>query len=450
MRDGRGTAILRSTAGAFTTLGLAMLLIAMVVVPATPAFAAEPLLDTLRQCDAAEEQTNWSWTASSSDPSPDGGTADGAVRVIAERDVNGVINRFTIATGEFNDANGYQMSGVFNPWQNNIYWRIVVEVEQFNDGSGVDSSVASDWTWISHCKDGTTSSTAPTTTTSIPVTQSADVTAACVLDDGVATYPITVTVNGEEGATGTVSINGADTPYTIDATGTFEVTAEGMAGTNTVVVTDDEAGEILNQDLVLEDCTPPTTTIPVTQSATVDGSCELEGETAVYPITVTVNGEEGATGTVSINGVDTPYTIDATGTVVVTGDGAAGDNTVTVTDDEVGIILNEVLVLEDCTPATTTTPTTTPTTTTPSTTPSTTEPSTTTEASTTTQASTTTTEASSNTGSPPVSVLPTEVDQTELPQTGIDNGPLAGIGLAFLLGGAGLLLTLRRQEAISS
>ena len=49
-----------------------------------------------------------------------------------------------------------------------------------------------------------------------------------------------------------------------------------------------------------------------------------------------------------------------------------------------------------------------------------------------------------------MSVLPTVIDQTELPQTGIDNGPLAAMGIAMLLGGAGLLIAVRRQEGMAS
>lgn len=434
MLQGRGIAAIRGTAGVMTTLGVVFVLIAFVIVPAGPVLAADPLLETSIRCD--DEVNTISWTASSSDPSPDGGTADGAVRVVAQRDLSGVITSFTIATGEFNDANGYSMSGDFQPWINRIDWRIIVEVDAFNDGSGVDSVVEGDWIYVPHCKDGTTSTTEGTTTTSTPVTESAEVTAACVLDNGVATYPITVTVTGEEAATGTVTINGVDTAYVIDADGSIEVTADGVAGVNTVVVTDDVAGELLNEELVLEDCTPPTTTIPVTLSASAEGGCVLDGDIATYPIVVIINGDAGATGTVTVNGVDTPYVIDAGGTASIDASGMAGDNTVVVTDDQVGVIFNQVLAFEDCSPPTTTTTETT---------------ATTIETTTTTVAeTTTTTDSSSGNGTTPVSVLPTEIDQTELPQTGIDNGPLAGIGMALVLGGAGMLIAIRRQESLSS
>ena len=93
--------------------------------------------------------------------------------------------------------------------------------------------------------------------------------------------------------------------------------------------------------------------------ATVNGQCVVEGDAASWPITVTINGAEGLTGTVVINGVTTPYTIDGTGQVVIAQNGMAGVNPVTVVDDLVGQLLAEDLILEDCTPPTTTTTTTT-------------------------------------------------------------------------------------------
>ena len=247
------------------------------------------------------------------------------------------------------------MSGDFSPWINRIPWRIIVEVEIFDDGSGANSVLEGEWIDVPHCKSGTTSTTEPATTTTVPVTQSAEVSAACVLDGDTATYPITVTVNGEEGATGTVTINGVDTAYVIDADRSIEVNANGAPGDNTVVVTDDEAGEILNQVLALEDCTPATTTTTQPTTTTTAPTTTTQGTTTTTQATTTI-----------------------------------------------------------------TTPT------------------------------TTTTESSSQTSTPPVSVLPTDLDQTELPQTGIDNGPLAGVGIGLVLTGAGLLVATRREEGLSS
>ena len=104
MFSGRGNAVvIRSTAGAITSLGLVLLLIAFIVVPAGPVLAAAPELVTSITCEGSTNTIHW--TASSSDPSPGGGTADGAVRIIAQRDFEGQITSFLIETGEFNAAN---------------------------------------------------------------------------------------------------------------------------------------------------------------------------------------------------------------------------------------------------------------------------------------------------------------------------------------------------------
>ena len=81
----------------------------------------------------------------------------------------------------------------------------------------------------------------------------------------------------------------------------------------------------------------------------------MDGDSATFPITVTVTGDEGATGTVTINGADLAYTIDADGEVIIAAEGVAGDNTVEVVDDVFGSILSEVLNIPDCSPGTTTT-----------------------------------------------------------------------------------------------
>ena len=337
--NGRGMTI-RTTAGAMTSLGLVMVMIALLVgVGATAAFAAQPLVEATVDC--SDDTNTVLWSASSSDPSSDGGTADGAVTVIGEFQINGLDRRTTFGVGEFNDGNGWSMSGEFAPADHsNFFYRVIVEVDAFNDGSGVNSMVSTDWVWVNQCKNGTTSTTAPTTTTTAPVTIEAEVSASCVLENEVATWPITVTVTGDEGAMGTVSINGDATPYVIDADGTLEVNGNGTPGTNTVVVTDDVAGEILNEDLELADCTPTTTT---------------EATTTTTQVTTTTDPGE----------------------------------------------------------------------------------------------TTTTTKASSDGSSTDVSVLPEEIDQQDLPQTGLDNGPLAGIGFGFILIGAGLLVATRRDEGLT-
>ena len=90
--------------------------------------------------------------------------------------------------------------------------------------------------------------------------------------------------------------------------------------------------------------------------------------------------------------------------------------------------------------------TTEPTTTTTEGTTTTTEGTTTTSEATTITEVTTTTDPSNKTNTPPVSALPTQIDQTELPQTGIENGALTAIGFAMVIGGAGLLIATRAKE----
>ena len=338
---------MRSAAGVVTSLGLVMLLIALIVVPATPVFAATPTLDVTNACDGDDNLVVF-WTTTSTNQTPDGGTADGAVTVTESLDYNGSITD-TVVVGEYNDGNGYEMSGsfialdgTFVPGVSGGFVKVTVEVDGFNDGTGQSSVVMSSWIRVNRCKNGTTTTASPTTTTA-PVTLSASVTAACVLDNGIATYPITVTVSGDEGATGVVTINGVATAYAIGASGEAVVLANGVEGNNTVEVVDDVFGSILSDVIALQDCGETTTTTEATTTTTEA-------------------------------------------------------------------------------PTTTTDP----------------------------AESTTTSEASSTDGTPPVSVLPTEIDQTELPQTGIDNGPLAAMGVTMLLGGAGLLIAARRQEALGS
>lgn len=66
-------------------------------------------------------------------------------------------------------------------------------------------------------------------------------------------------------------------------------------------------------------------------------------------------------------------------------------------------------------------------------------------ATTTTDGATTTSESSSNTGTPPVSVLPTEIDQTELPLTGIGDGWTAALGAVLVIIGAGILVFIEHE-----
>ena len=398
MKNGRGTAILRSTAGVVTSLGMVLLLIAVIVVPAVPVLAATPTLEVTTEC-ADNDDHIVNWVTTSSNPTPDGGTADGGVTITQTVDYQGVVTESTVV-GEYNAGNGYTLAGSFEGLDHHFvpglppaFVMVTVEVDQFNDGTGVGSVVMSSSIRIDMCKSGTTTSGATTTTTAVTIT--ASVTAACVLENDVATFPITVTVTGDEGASGTVTVNGVDYPYTIDASGEVVIATDGVAGDNTVDVVDDSFGSILSEVLNIPDCSPGTTptTDPGDTTPTTD------------PGDTTPTTDPGDTTPTTDPGDTTPTT-------------DPGDTTPTTDPGD-------------------TTPTTDPGDTTPTTDPGDTTP-------------TTTEDSSSITETPPVSVLPTEIDQTELPQTGIDNGPLAALGLTMLIGGAGLLVAVRRNEALES
>ena len=128
--------MLRSTAGAITSLGLVLLLIALVVVPAAPVLAATPTLDVSTACDGNDHVVYW--TTTSTDPTSDGGTADGAVTVTESLDYFGSITE-TVIVGEYNAGNGYQMSGSFIGLDEVItapvggaWVKVTVEVDGFN------------------------------------------------------------------------------------------------------------------------------------------------------------------------------------------------------------------------------------------------------------------------------------------------------------------------------
>ena len=76
---------------------------------------------------------------------------------------------------------------------------------------------------------------------------------------------------------------------------------------------------------------------------------------------------------------------------------------------------------------------------------STTQPATTQPTTTTGPTTTPTSGGPTEDSSPVVSVLPIEIDQTELPQTGISNGWTAALGGLLLVAGVGLILGIERQ-----
>ena len=95
------------------------------------------------------------------------------------------------------------------------------------------------------------------------------------------------------GFTGRVVINGVPTPYTIDGSSQVVVAQEGMAGVNPVTVVDDLIGQLLAEDLFLEDCTPPPTTTTTTTSTTTTNTTTT---TTTVPVTTTTAAVLPATG----------------------------------------------------------------------------------------------------------------------------------------------------------
>jgi LPXTG-motif cell wall-anchored protein len=374
----------RQTAGVMTALGLIILMVAFLVsVPAIAAAPNEPEVTASASCGLHRTWINW--TANSG-----GGleTAVGSVSVVIVSDDGTTAE---IGRGEFTAANGYAFTSRYRVPRaiENMTAHLVVTAEQgFVDGSGIGATAQTAEFFVPHCKDGTTSTSAATTTTT-------------------------------------------------GATTTTEPTT--------------------------------TTTLPAGESATASGACEVTVDGVSYPIEVVITGASGATGTVTINGSDIGYTIDADGEVTVTAQGAAGSNTVVVVDDVSGLLLDDTIVIEECGTTTTTQPTTTttqptttttqPTTTTTQATTTTTEAVTTTSApettstsvaATTSQATTATTGGgTSESTAPPVSVLPAQVDQGgTLPDTGIANGSLALVGAMLIVTGAGLLVLTNRKTGI--
>lgn len=369
-----GAMRLRQMAGVMTALGLVILMIAfLVAVPAGPALADEPEISGGYSCGL--NRTWIAWTASAA---AGVATADGTVRVDVEFEDGTLVE---IGRGEFNDGNGYSFSSRYRvPRENEkMNAHLIVTAEQgFVDGTGVGSTDQTADFYVPVCKDGTTSTgatttTEPSTTTSLPTGSEAVASGACELIEGTAIYPIEVTVSGDEGATGTVEINGATIPYTIDADGEVVITAEGGAGTNTIVVTDDVAGVLLDTELVLEDCSETTTTSQETTTTTQATTTTTEATTTTTEATTTT------------------------------------------------------------TEATTTT----------------TEATTTSQATTaTTSQATTTTEGETSSGggsTPDVSVLPQQIEQETLPETGLADGELALVGVFLVVAGAGLLMVTNRK-----
>lgn len=188
-----------------------------------------------------------------------------------------------------------------------------------------------------------------------PVTEDAAIAGVCDHTGDTTTYPLTVTIVGEAGATGVVTANGVDHGYVIGADGTTVLTIEGVSGSNDVVVTDDEIGVITSSTIALEDCTPtPPTTVPPTPgvaTAEVSFQCTYDGLDLVYTVVATISGDVGATGVVIVDGHAEPFTIGADGTGTVTWQ--ADDSTAVVeiiVDGQGTLVGPSTLTAQDCTP----------------------------------------------------------------------------------------------------
>ncbi len=169
---------------------------------------------------------------------------------------------------------------------------------------------------------------------SVPVASGATVNAQCDVNDGTAVYTVEVTVTGASGATGVVDVNGVTAGYEL-VDGSATVTVAGQAGTNTVTVTDDVAGAVHSEEVVLEDC-GQTDVAPI--GVEITPICKTSPGGTQVEVRVSLTGEPGAGGQVVVNGSAEPYTLDADGVDVVTVPATGPDLTVTVEDAEGAVL----------------------------------------------------------------------------------------------------------------
>ena len=213
----------------------------------------------------------------------------------------------------------------------------------------------------------TTTTTVDTTTTSAPERKlRAQIEGTCTYDGGAASYVVTVTITGPAGGAGSVTLDGgANYPFSVDGSGTTTVTAVAHAGTNAVLVKSTAGEVVAAAELTLNDCTPDS----IETTAHASAICRDGMAFAA----VSIQGAPGATGTVSVDGSTTGFTLDASGVADVTLQAAFATMTVTVTDGDGTTVLGpQVLVAENCAPEDTTTTTAPPSTTVPTTGPTTT------------------------------------------------------------------------------
>ena len=254
--------------------------------------------------------------------------------------------------------------------------------------------------------------------------------ASCVLVDGAEHFPIEVTIWGAPDATGVVAVNGVTTPYTIEADGSVEVSANGHVGTNDISVVDDVAGTIAVGIAELDGCAPKDEPEeepdPEIDDVSVVATCKAaSGDHAVR---VDVRGDAGAAGVVSLLGKDHGFTLDSDGHYALTAQADSGTHDIVVTDGEGTELYETSLVLEKCDTDVLSGG-------------GETKPKGETQIDVTSEQS-----DPAPAASPQVQVLGSQIDQTELPFTGVSDGPLAAVGVILLALGATMLATVRRFE----
>ena len=289
----------------------------------------------------------------------------------------------------------------------------------------------------------------------LPVATSAVVTGSCVADAGAAQYSIAVNVVGEAGATGTVTVNGAVASYELPEGGVLDLVFDGSFGENHVYVADDVAGEIASGIVALDDCTPDKEKDPKDPdpgqepepkpaATAVVATATCEADSGVATLEITITGDPNATGIVAIDGSEHSYSIDANGVSTITVPSAVGEHVIVVVDDNAGQLDALTISVATCdlevlagsgtrpgspSLASKQAPSVNP------------PPAVNASSAVVPEAS------SAVPGSDAVAVLGARVQATELPFTGVDDGPLAIVGGVLIGAGAVLLTIARRRDA---
>ena len=193
--------------------------------------------------------------------------------------------------------------------------------------------------------DESTTTTEPTTTTR-PKKVELDISGACVFDKaGDEVYTIWVEVRGEPGTTGTVKSWADEKAFEIDDTGLFETTLEGVAGDNKVAAYGPDGTRLAIDTIQIADCEQPNT-----HAVEVGGACEGVEPDATYTVEVSITGDAGATGVVTVNGEDFAYEVGTDGTFNDSHDVPGGANTVKIVASDGTVHADEEIVISGCEP----------------------------------------------------------------------------------------------------